>query len=215
MPENVHFFIFGRANAPCQPPISPVIRKQVKFTHIAKRAITNVNSENNITKYFTIKDLNYTFNDIGNLFSLFHLNITSLSFHFDELQYLISNSKNGFNNWHMSNYKLRSDLMIHKERELESVFIEIIQKDSKNIVVGCIYRHPCMQQSDFNDEYLKPLPEILISENKEIILLRDFNIDFLKCDSNKNVFDFLNIIYSINLLPNINLNRYHFQQCYK
>ena len=46
------------------------------------------------------------------------------------------------------NYKLRPDLMIYKKRELESVFIEIIQKDSKNMVVGCIYRHPCIQQWD-------------------------------------------------------------------
>ena len=33
------------------------------------------------------------------------------------------------------NYKLIPDLMIYKKRELESVFIEIIQKDSKNMVV--------------------------------------------------------------------------------
>ena len=33
------------------------------------------------------------------------------------------------------NYKLRPNLMIYKIRELESVFIEMIQKDSKNMVV--------------------------------------------------------------------------------
>ena len=60
-----------------------------------------------------------------------------------------------------------------------------------------------MQQSEFIDEYLKPLSEKLVSENKEVILLGDFNIDLLKCDSNKNVSDFLDIIYSTNLLPNI------------
>ena len=65
-----------------------VIKKQLKFN--------SVNSENNITKYFTIKDLNYTFNDVGNLFSLFHLNINLLSFHFDEFQSLIPKSKNDF-----------------------------------------------------------------------------------------------------------------------
>ena len=56
-----------------------------------------------------------------------------------------------------------------------------------------------MQQSEFNDEYLKPLSGKLITENKEVMLLGDFNID-----SNKNVSDFLDcIIYSTNLLPNI------------
>ena len=61
-----------------------VIGKQVKFTHIPKPAITNtenfikaINSENNITKYFTIKDLNSTYNDIGNPFSSLHLNSNS------------------------------------------------------------------------------------------------------------------------------------------
>ena len=80
-----------------------VVGRKEKFTHIAKPAICNtenfikaINSENNVTKHFTIKDLNSTFNDIGNPFSLFHLNINSLSFHFDELKSLISKSKNDF-----------------------------------------------------------------------------------------------------------------------
>ena len=47
-----------------------------------------------------------------------------------------------------------------------------------------------MQQRDFNDEYLKPLSEKLVSENKEVILLGDFNIDFLKCYSSKNFLTF-------------------------
>ena len=57
--------------------------------------------------------------------------------------------------------------MIYKKVELESVFIEIIQKNSKNMVVGCIYRHPCMQYSELNYEYLKPVSESLISENRK------------------------------------------------
>ena len=100
-------------------------------------------------------------------------------------------------------YKLIPDLMIYKKRDLESVFIEIIQKNSKNMIVGCIYRHPRMQHNEFNEKYLKPFSEKLVSENKEVILLGDFNIDLLKCDSNKNVSDFLDIIYSTNLVPNI------------
>ena len=71
------------------------------------------------------------------------------------------------------------------------------------MVVGCIYGRPCMQHSEFNDKYQKSLSEKLISQNKEVILLGDFNIDLLKCDSNKNVSDFLDIIYSTNIVPNI------------
>ena len=60
-----------------------------------------------------------------------------------------------------------------------------------------------MQHSEFSDEYLKPLSEKLISENSEVILLGDFNIDLLKDDSNKNVSHILDIMYSTNLVPNI------------
>ena len=39
------------------------------------------------------------------------------------------------------NYKIRNDLTIYKSRELESVFIEVINKTSnKNTIIGCIYR---------------------------------------------------------------------------
>ena len=42
------------------------------------------------------------------------------------------------------NYKLQPDLNVEKEKELESIFIEILQKTSKNIMIGCIYNHPWM-----------------------------------------------------------------------
>ena len=57
-----------------------------------------------------------------------------------------------------------------------------------------------MQHSEFNEEYLKHLSEKLIDENKKVVLLGDFNIDLLKFDSNKNVFE---IIYYTNFLSNI------------
>ena len=55
------------------------------------------------------------------------------------------------------NYKLRPDLNITKDKELESIFIEILTKNSKNILVGCIYRHSCMHPTEFNNLFLKPL----------------------------------------------------------
>ena len=55
-----------------------VIGKQVKFTHIAKPAISNtenfikaINSENIFNKYFTIKDLNSALMALGTLFPCF------------------------------------------------------------------------------------------------------------------------------------------------
>ena len=38
-------------------------------------------------------------------------------------------------------YKVRNNLWIHKDKKLESIFIEVISKSQKNVVVGCIYKH--------------------------------------------------------------------------
>ena len=116
-----------------------VFGRQVKFTHIAKPAISNtenfikaINSENNITKYFTIKDLNSTFNDIGSPLSLFHLNIYSLSFHFDELESLISKSKNNFQIICISETRLKKTLERTKNIQLENFNIEQVPTESAN-----------------------------------------------------------------------------------
>ena len=46
------------------------------------------------------------------------------------------------------NYKLRPDLNMDKEKELKSIFIEILQKTSKNVILCCIYRHHvCIQNN--------------------------------------------------------------------
>ena len=42
--------------------------------------------------------------------------------------------------------------------------------------------------------------------NKEVILLGDFNIDLIKSNSDVNSSEFLDVIYSSNLLPHIPLS---------
>ena len=54
-------------------------------------------------------------------------------------------------------YKTRNDLNIFKSAELESTFIEIINHEKMNILVGCIYRHPVIDLNEFNDYYLNEL----------------------------------------------------------
>ena len=69
---------------------------------------------------------------------------------------------------------------IPKYKELESVFIEIINKKGKNTIIYCIYRDPCMEVTEFNDVFHQNILENLSYENKEIILMVAFNIDILK-----------------------------------
>ena len=90
---------------------------------------------------------------------------------------------------------------MEEEKELEPIFIETLQKTSKNVIFGCIYRHPCMYPIEFNDLFLKSLTERLTNENdKEVILLGVFNNDLIKSNSNANASEFFDIIYSRNLL---------------
>ena len=69
---------------------------------------------------------------------------------------------------------------MYKSKNLESIFVEIINTNNKNIVVGCVYRHPSMEANEFNEHYLNILIEKLLEKNKEIILMGDFNINLIR-----------------------------------
>ena len=94
--------------------------------------IKAINSGNNITKYFTIKDLNYTFSDIGSPFSFFHLNINSLSFHFDKLESLISKSKYGFQIISMTETRFKKTQETSTNIQLENFNIKHVPTESAN-----------------------------------------------------------------------------------
>ena len=85
----------------------------------------------------------------------------------------------------------------------KSKFIEIIQTDDKNIIVGCMYRHPSMSVDEFNNDYLTPLLDKASSENKLIFLTGDFNVDLLKADTNKDFAEYLDILSSYDFFPHI------------
>ena len=67
----------------------------------------------------------------------------------DTLLYLDKNLK----------YKLRKDLNIYPKGMIESTFIEIINKNEKNLVASCICKHPKQTIPDFLDNHLLPLLE--------------------------------------------------------
>ena len=77
-----------------------------------------------------------------------------------------------------------------------------INPNGKNIIVGCICRHPWVSPSEFN-VYLHELLQNLGNDNKQIVLMGDFTIDMLKHDKNNDSATFLNSMYSKFLLPYI------------
>ena len=91
---------------------------------------------------------------------------------------------------HLS-YKCRNDLNIYKKNELESTFIEIVNPRKSNIIVGVIYRHPSMDLTDFNCNYLNKLLENISKEQKSIFLLGDFNVNLLNYNEHNQTNEFL------------------------
>ena len=76
-------------------------------------------------------------------------------------------------------------------------------KKKKNVIVGCLYKHPFMSIDKFNDEFLLPPLEQASKENKQLILLGDFNINLLKSETENSVSNFLDILGSFSMLPQI------------
>ena len=101
---------------------------------------------------------------------------------------------------HLS-YKCHNDLNIYKKNELESTFIEIVNLRKSNIIVGVIYRHPSMDLTDFNCNYLNKLLENISKEQKSIFLLGDFNVNLLNYNEHNQTNEFLDSLASNSFIP--------------
>ena len=103
-------------------------------------------------------------------------------------------------------YKIRKDLNLYRGKETETTFVEIIEPNlrNKNKIIGCIYKHPNVLVAEFTSDFINPILEKLSHEKKEIILMGDFNINILNCDSDKDTTDFIDTMYASSLYPTIN-----------
>ena len=96
-------------------------------------------------------------------------------------------------------FKLREYPSINYDG-IQSLSIEISSTESKNIIINTIYKssNGDMKQCETQFQYL-------FSKNgknrKNIVLAGDFNINFLDFETNRNVQDFLNLIFRYNMIP--------------
>ena len=97
-------------------------------------------------------------------------------------------------------YKPRNDLSSYKKSELESTFLKIVNPKKANIIYGMIYRHPSMDVTDFNQNYLNGLLDKVPKEEKNIFLLGDFNINLLNYNEHRPTNNFLDSLGSSSLL---------------
>ena len=92
------------------------------------------------------------------------------------------------------NFKPRPDLTIYQAKGAESIFVEIVNKNKSNNIVGVVYRYPSMCE-DFNDNFLRNLIHKFHNENnKNIYIAGDFNFDLIKISDDQATADFF--IYS-------------------
>ena len=87
-------------------------------------------------------------------------------------------------------------------KEYETVWIEIKNdRKNRNIVIGCIYRHPHYNNLiDFTDDLSNTLKK-LNKEKKDVYIAGDFNIDLLQYENNSKCSDFFNLVTSYGFLP--------------
>ena len=84
---------------------------------------------------------------------------------------------------------------------MESTFIEVVNPKKSNVIVGVIYRHPSMDLTDFNCNYLNQLLENISKEQKSIFLLGDFNVNLLNYNEHNQTNKFLDSLASNTFMP--------------
>ena len=96
----------------------------------------------------------------------------------------------------------REDLKIINEH-YEATWIEIKNKNYKNVIVGSIYRHPHDSLDTYNNflDYIESILNKINKENKEIYLCGDFNSDILKIDFQNSYKRFYVLLSSFGILP--------------
>ena len=69
------------------------------------------------------------------------------------------------------------------------------------MIIGCVYKHPKHEVSDFTNNFITPLLDKLSNENKDIMIMGDFTINLINYNDDKNTGNFLDTIFSQSFLP--------------
>ena len=97
--------------------------------------------------------------------------------------------------------KPRDDLSFSIRTIFESIFIELESDNSKNLVIGCIYRHHT-PITNFISIFSEKILQKLHNEKKKVCaLLGDFNIDLLQTDNHDNTCEFYDVISAFGFRP--------------
>ena len=76
---------------------------------------------------------------------------------------------------------------------IESCWVEFTREKEKNIVIGCIYRHPSRDCAKLHNA-LKAQLSNLNNQSKEVFVLVDININFLNYNRDNKISDYLDML---------------------
>ena len=96
---------------------------------------------------------------------------------------------------------IRHDLKLNSPSNFEVMFVELVLPDRKNLIIGCVYRHPSSDISVdvFNEQFIQPILHKISQEKKEY----NNDIDFLKSTGNNSASSFYNSLQSYFYTPYI------------
>ena len=77
-----------------------------------------------------------------------------------------------------------------------------MNKKQKNIT-GCVCKPTKQEVSDVTNNFITPLLDKLSNENKDIMIMGDFNINLINYNDDKNTGNFLDTMFSQYFLPYI------------
>ena len=99
-------------------------------------------------------------------------------------------------------FKLRSDLGTNSS-DIESLAIEIITRNSKNVVINAEFRQPVGDFKQYKT-YLENFFNKMKNSNKAIYIVGDTNLNLTDYETNIKVKNYLNLLFQKNFISVIN-----------
>ena len=128
---------------------------------------------------------------------------------YHDFEYLSGETSNSGCGFYIKNellYVRRNDLSklyFSDECEFQALWIEIVNERKHNILICVIYVHPKLKNPKILLDYLDETLSTVNKENKTIIFTGDTNLDLLQIDSKQHVHDYLHLLLSYFMIPQI------------
>ena len=100
-------------------------------------------------------------------------------------------------------YKIREDLGVFIPHVIETLFVEIINPRTKNVILGVVYRPNSEPYADVDifSLNMQELMNNINAENKSCVILGDMNVHLLKFDNHRQTNEYLDDILSQGFVP--------------